>query len=84
MRWNSLTASVEGDLLQSVAQNAKLLELRVKGNRFSENLFAKIKLHMQSTWDRTPGHMREKHAELKREVEQACLVADPAKSGGTE
>ena len=81
MRWNTLTASVENDLLNALKQNPKLLDLRLKGNRFSENLFGKINLHLQGTLDRTKNYTKEAYYNLKKEVEQVSQVTDTAKSG---
>ena len=83
MRWNNLTSSVENDLMQALKQNKKILDLRLKGNRFSENLFNKVSVHTQKNYDNAQNYNREKYIKLKREVEQVSLVSDTAKSGNS-
>ena len=81
LRWNNLTSSVENELLVCLKQNQKLLDLRLKGNRFSEKLFNGVSVHLQKTCDSATNYAKENFSRLKREVEQASLVSDTAKSG---
>jgi hypothetical protein len=57
------------------------LDLRLKGNRFSENLFNKVTLNLQGNREKASNYTKESYAKLKREVEQVSLVSDTAKSG---
>lgn len=81
MRWNNLTSAIESDLLQSLSQNPKLLELRLKGNRISETTLNRVTVHLQRNEDQTPDYAKESFKKLKRELEQVGLVTDTAKSG---
>ena len=81
LRWNSLTSSVETELLQSLYQNHKILDLRLKGNRFSENLFSKVSAHILSNVNKASNFAKEKNSKLKRLIQQMSLITDTAKSG---
>jgi hypothetical protein len=72
---------VESQLLQSLNQNFKLLDLRLKGNRFSENLFNKVSAHLLNNVNNATNFKKEKYNQLKREVQKVSLVTDTAKSG---
>jgi hypothetical protein len=76
-----LTSSVETQLLQSLYQNHKILDLRLKGNRFSENLFSKVSAHLLNNMNKASNYTKEKNSKLKRQVQQVSLVTDTVKSG---
>ena len=67
--------------MQSLRQNNKILDLRLKGNRFSENLFEEVLNHINKNNNRINNFTKEKYIKLKREVEQVSLVTDTSKSG---
>lgn len=46
MRWNNLSS--ETDILNAIKQNSSLLEIKLKGNKFSSDFFESLDLQIQS------------------------------------
>lgn len=74
IRWNSLDKSVEQGLMVSIESNKTLVEVRLKGNKFTQQFQEKVELLTSLNEKKLSNTQREDLRQLKHEIDTSSSI----------
>ena len=81
LRWNNFSSDAEAELIQSIKQNTQLLELRLKGNKFSQSFFESVEIQINKNNELAGVGQIQKLTQLRKKVESSVKGSETSKSG---